>query len=188
MCAIGALMTIGATLAYFTTTSNLKSFFKTGLYQNQIIETFESPANWTPGTVTPLSIDTTNTGNVSMAIRASYVEKWVSSNKDVLELEDENNNTAAIINFSSDWTLNDDGYYYYGSKENKTELLPGQTSSSFIQSVKFNENIKATLNEVISDDGKTITYTSDSSGYDNATYSLIITIDTIQYDQADNIW
>ena len=36
--------------------------------------------------------------------------------------------------------------------------------------------------------GKTITYTSTGDGYDNATYTLTIRLDTIQYDQANNIW
>ena len=31
-------------------------------------------------------------------------------------------------------------------------------------------------------------YTSTGNGYDNATYSLTIKIDTIQYDQAANVW
>lgn len=52
----------------------------------------------------------------------------------------------------------------------------------------FNKNIKADLKEFKSMDGKIITYTSTGSGYDNATYSLTIKIDTIQYDQAKNVW
>ena len=44
------------------------------------------------------------------------------------------------------------------------------------------------LQENISNDGKTITFTSTGDGYDNATYTLTITIDTIQYDQANNVW
>ena len=50
------------------------------------------------------------------------------------------------------------------------------------------KNIKTTLNKAVSEDGKTITYTSSGNGYDRAQYILTITIDTIQYDQAENVW
>ena len=99
-----------------------------------------------------------------------------------------NNNRASIINFGDGWQKADDGYYYYGSKENLTKLNSNETSSSFIKSVTFNENIVADLEKDVSSDGQTITYTSSGKGYDNAKYILTITIDTIQYDQANNIW
>ena len=57
-----------------------------------------------------------------------------------------------------------------------------------LEKATFNENIKSSLKETRSSDGKTITYTSTGDGYDNATYSLTIKIDTIQYDQANNVW
>ena len=61
-------------------------------------------------------------------------------------------------------------------------------STLFIKSVKFNENIKATLKESVSSDGKTVTYTSSGDGYDNATYTLTVRIDTVEYDAARNLW
>lgn len=187
-CSIASLTILGSTLAYFTTTTNVANKFKTALYQNEIVENFVSPSNWTPGTITEKTIGVTNTGNVDMALRASYTESWTSANGQELSLTDTNSNRAAIINFGSDWSKDSDGYYYYGSKDNKTALSPNATSSSFINSVKFNENIESSLKETISDDGKTITYTSTGDGYDNATYKLTIKIDTVQYDQANNIW
>ena len=54
--------------------------------------------------------------------------------------------------------------------------------------LKFNENIESTLQETVSEDGKTITYTSTGDGYDNATYTLTVRIETVQYDQASNLW
>ena len=50
------------------------------------------------------------------------------------------------------------------------------------------EYTKPTLSMNESEDGKTITYTSTGDGYDNATYTLTVKIDTIQYDQAENVW
>lgn len=179
---------LGGTLAYFNTNSSIVNTFKTALYQNEIIETFSSPITWTPGTTTEKTVKVTNTGNTDMAIRATFTEKWVNANGEELSLTDEDNNIAAIIDFNTTWQKADDGYYYYGSKDNLTKLMPDDTSSSFINSVTFNENIKASLKETISEDGRTITYQSDGNGYDNAQYTLTLKLETVQYDQAQNIW
>lgn len=185
---ISLLTILGGTLAYFTTSTEIANFFKTALYQNKIVETFESPSDWKPGTTTEKSIVVTNTGSIDMAVRASYTEKWVNNKGKEISLTDEDGNVASIINFNDSWKKDADGYYYYGSKANMTALKPNETSTSFISGVTFNENIKATLTETISDHGQTITYTSSGNGYDNAKYTLTIKIDTIQYDQAINIW
>lgn len=178
---------LGGTLAYFTTSSDITNIFKTALYQHRIVEKFESPSNWTPGTTTEKNIKITNTGSISMAVRASYSEKWVNADGKEISLKDSDNNVAAIIHFDDSWQKDSDGYFYYGSKENKTKVKTNETTTSFINSVTFNENIKATLNQTISSDGKIITYESSGKGYDNARYILTIKIDTIQYDQS-NIW
>ena len=185
---IGLLTILGGTLAYFTTSTNITNKFKTALYQNEIVEVFESPSNWTPGTVTEKTVAVTNTGSIPMAVRATYTEKWTSANGKNLNLKDSNNNVVAIISLANDWTKDSDGFYYFGSKSNMTVLQPNETSSSFIKSVKFNENVQASLKETVSSDGKTITYTSTGEGYDNATYTLTVRLDTIQYDQATNVW
>ncbi len=186
--AISILTILGGTLAYFTTTTTIKDIFKTALYQNEIVEVFEAPENWTPGTTTSKTVKVTNTGSINMAVRVSYTEKWITSNNKELPLKDENGEVASIINFNNDWTKDDDGYYYYGSKSDKTVLKPGETSTSFMSGVTFNPNIVSSLSETVSQDGKTVTYTSTGNGYDNAQYILTVRLDTIQYDQADNIW
>lgn len=185
---ISIITILGSAVAYFTTSTDVTNLFKVALYQNQIIEEFESPDNWTPGTTTNKAIGVTNTGSINMAVRVSYTEKWTSANGKNLSLKDSDGNVAAIINFNGGWTKDSDGYYYYGSKDNMTKVKPGDTTSSFISGVTFNKNIKSTLKETISNNGQTITYTSTGDGYDNATYTLIIKIDTIQYDQAKNVW
>ena len=185
---ISILAVIGGTLAYFTTTTTIKDIFKTAMYQNEITEVFEAPENWTPGTTTDKTVKVTNTGSIDMAVRVSYTEKWITSNNKELSLKDENGEVASIINFNDDWTKDEDGYYYFGSKENKTVLKPGETSTSFMSGVTFNPNIVSSLSETVSQDGKTVTYTSTGNGYDNAQYILVVKLDTIQYDQADNIW
>lgn len=179
---------IGGTLAYFTTSTTFKNIFNTGKYETQIVEDFESPTNWIPGTTTNKKVTVTNNGTIDMAVRASYTEKWISSNGEELPLIDSDNNTVSIINFSDDWKKDSDGYYYFGTKEKLTILKPNKTSTSFISGVTFNENVMATLSMTQSSDGKTITYSSTGNGYDNAKYILTIKIDTIQYDQALNVW
>jgi alternate signal-mediated exported protein len=185
---IAVLTVLGSTIAYFTTSTDIANYFKIALYQNEIVEKFVSPDNWTPGTTTDKTITVKNTGSINMAVRVSYTEKWTSANGSELNLTDENGNVASIINFNEGWTKDSDGYYYYGSKENMNKVKPNEITTSFISGVTFNQNIKSSLKETKSDDGQTITYTSTGDGYDNATYSLIIKIDTIQYDQAQNIW
>lgn len=185
---ISALTILGGTLAYFTTSDSIANTFKTAKYEAQVVETFTSPTNWTPGTTTSKTITAKNNGNIPMAVRASYTESWVSENGDELPLKDSNNNVASIINFNSGWTKDSDGYYYYGSKSSLTRLESGNTSTSFISGVTFNPNIQAILRKTTSADGKTITYSSDGNGYDGATYTLTITMETIQYDQASSVW
>jgi hypothetical protein len=184
---ISVLTVLGSAVAYFTTSTDITNLFKAALYQNEIVEEFVSPDNWTPGTTTDKTIKVTNTGSINMAVRVSYTEEWVTSNGNKLSLSDSNGNVASIINFNEGWTKNSDGYYYYGSKENMTKVKPGDTTTSFMSGVTFNSNIQSSLKETKSADGKTITYTSTGDGYDNATYSLTVKIDTIQYDQS-KIW
>ena len=184
---VGALTVIGSTLAYFTTSDEIINNFKSGKYQTTINESFTAPNDWAPGDTVKKEVKVTNTGDVPIAVRASFTEKWLDSNGNELSLTDNNGNTAAIINFNSGWTKDSDGYYYYGSKANKTVLDPTKDTNSFIDSVTFNSNITASLSKTVSDDGKTITYTSDGTGYDNARYILTIRIDTIQY-SSSNIW
>ena len=185
---ISILTVIGGTLAYFTTSTDIQNLFNTALYQNKVIETFVSPDKWTPGTTTPIDVKITNNGNIDMALRASYTEKWVNANGDEIELTDNEGNIVSLIEFDDTWTKDKDGHFYYGNKANMFKLAPNQVSTSFIESVTFNPNVKATLNENVSDGGQTVIYTSSNAGYDNATYKLVITVDTIQYDQAINQW
>lgn len=185
--AISLFTILGGTLAYFTTSTDIANILKTALYQNEIVEEFTAPSDWTPGTTTPKTITVKNTGSIDMAVRVSYTEKWTNANGDELSLKDEDGNVAAIINLNEGWTKDEDGFFYYGSKAYKTKVAPGETTTSFMSGVTFNKNIESTLTENISADGQTITYTSSGNGYDNAQYTLVVTIDTIQYDQ-NNIW
>lgn len=98
---------------------------------------------------------------------------------------------AAIINFDneSDWTVDYDengkGYYYYNKK-----LAKGESTSSFIKSVTFNGNVESSSDcpKTVTGGTQTITCTSTGNGYDGATYTLTITVETVQYDQYKAAW
>lgn len=185
---ISIFTVLGGTLAYFTTSTTITNFFNTAKYETQIVENFVSPDNWTPDTTTSKDISVTNKGTIDMALRVSYTEEWTDAHGDKLPLKDSNDNVAALIHFNSDWVQDTDGYFYYGSKNNLTKLTPNNTSTSFISGVTFNKNITADLQRTESADKKIITYESTGQGYDGAKYTLTIKIDTIQFDQANNVW
>lgn len=185
---ISLITILGNAIAYFTTSSEIENYFKAALYQNEIVEQFTSPDNWTPGTTTDKTITVKNTGSINMAVRVKYEEEWVSANGTKLDLKDSEGNVASIINFNEGWVKDSDGYFYYGSKANMNKVRPEETTTSFISGVTFNQNIKSSLRETKSSNGQIITYTSTGDGYDNATYKLTIRIETIQYDQANNVW
>ena len=178
---LAILAVVGGTLAYYTSSQSFDNIFRTKPYSTKFEEVFESPNDWTPGTTTSKEVFATNTGEVDVAVRVSFTEEWVSANGTTLS-GTQGANKAAIINLAntSDWTKVGD-YYVYNRK-----LTNGQRTSSFLESVTFNENITAdvTCTEV----GTTKNFVSSGNGYDGATYTLRVTIETIQYDAAADTW
>ena len=174
---------VGGTFAYFTSSAKLTNEFTTGTYSTSVKEEFVSPDNWTPGTTTKKKVNVTNNGSVEVAVRATYTEKWTAKDGTVLS-GTRNGEKVAQFTIGSDWELATDGYYYY-----KGILTSGQTSSDFISSVTFNPNFELEEGTDIEctttkENGKvTSSCTSLTSGYAGATYSLEITIETIQADQ-----
>lgn len=172
---------VGGTFAFYTSSQSFDNIFKTKPYSTKFEEIFESPDNWTPGTTTSKEVFATNTGDVDVAVRVSYTEKWESANGTTLT-GTQGENQAAIINFANtnDWTKVGD-YYVYNRK-----LTKGQKTSSFLDSVTFNENITADVS--CTEEGTTKSCVSSGNGYDGATYTLKVTIETIQFDAAENVW
>ena len=172
---------IGGAFAYFTSSQTFANLFKAKTYHSTFEEKFESPDNWVPGVSVPKEITASNTGDIDLAVRVSYTEEWVSANKTKLS-GTQGTNKAAIINLANtgDWKKVGD-YYVYNKK-----LLPGNKTSTFLDSVKFNEEITADIKcETV---GGTKTCTSTGDGYDGATYTLTLTIETIQFDAAESQW
>ena len=189
---IAVLGLVGGTIAYFTTTSTFENLFKTSPYSMEVVETFESPSNWTPGTTTNKTIIATNKGDVEVAVRVSYTESWVDASNKPLPLKDLSGNFAAVINFASDlgtkWTKLTEGgveYYYYNTKLGKN-----QSTSSFINSVTFNPNVaQLGVDNCVEDTSKhTTTCTTTTNGYGGGTYTLTVKVETVQFDSYKTAW
>ena len=174
---------VGATFAYFTSSTTLTNEFETGTYSTSVTEEFVSPDNWTPGTTTQKKVNVTNNGSVDVAVRAKYTETWTAKDGTALSGTRNGEKVAQFI-IGSDWEKATDGYYYY-----KGTLTNGQTSSDFISSVTFNPTFELKEGTDIEctttkENGKTtVSCANLDNGYAGATYSLDITIETIQADQ-----
>ena len=175
---------IGTSFAYFTSTDTFGNIFKNKVYKMEVEEVFESPDNWIPGTTTNKTVVATNKGDVDAAVRVSYTESWVDANGQPLPLVDNDNNVAAIINFANqtDWTK-EGNYYYY-----KTKIAKNEATSSFIESVTFNPEVDITATSSCTDTATGKLCTTTTSGYAGGTYTLTITVETVQYDQYKNAW
>lgn len=172
---------IGGTFAFFTSTQTFDNLFRTKTFSTKFEEKFESPDNWVPGVTTKKEIIASNEGDVEVAVRVSYTEKWVSANGNTLS-GTQGTNRAAILNFAntSDWVKVGD-YYIYNKK-----LSSGEKTTTFLESVTFNEEITADVS--CTTEGSIKKCVSTGDGYDGATYTLSLTIETIQFDAVESQW
>lgn len=186
---ISIFTVLGSTVAYFTTQKDVINYLKAAIYGHQIIDTFASSDDWLPGQSLEKEISIKNNGNSDMAVRIYVNEYWQNANENDLPLTDDEGNSIAVLEFNDDWAFcEEDGFYYYGTKSKKTALKPDNKTSSLLNKITLNENVKVDLVETVSEDGTTINYVSSGNGYDGATYNLQFKIETIQYNLADAIW
>ena len=184
--------TFGVTLAYYSTQEDFSNIFKTGTYGTTIKEKFQSPDNWKPGDKTTKEVVATNDGTIPIRVRAKFSEGWVAKNGTGLDLMfGDPAQKIADFEIDANWNAaapNADNvvYYYYD-----TELETGQTTTSFIKDsiVTFNPNYTLTDDDIVCTPVEETDYTgekctSTNKGYAGATYTLDITIETIQADQA----
>ena len=174
------ILVVGATIAYFNSSTSFNNQFNIGDYNVVVREIFTSPSNWAPGDTTEKKIFAKNEGTVDAAVRIKYEETWTDSNGDEITTIP---NDAVILNFTtpSNWTKNDtDGYYYYNYY-----LKSGEETTSFIDSVTLNSDLNNT--NCVEENG-TKTCTSDVQGLAGATYTLTLTIETVQYDRYQEVW
>ncbi len=178
---------LGGTIAYFTTTSTFNNQFASKPYSTKVTEHFVSPDNWTPGTTTDKTVNVENTGEVPVAVRVKFEEKWTDSNGSDLPItlnNEEDGEKVAILNFAdayeNEWTLRDDWYYY------NSNLNAGDITTDLLKSVTFNPKVLASANCVTTNNA--VICDSTGEGYDNATYVLTITIETVQADFKKEYW
>ena len=175
---------VGTTVAYYTSNAVFTNQFTSGTYSTSITEEFESPDNWTPGTTTKKKVNVTNNGSVAVAARATYTETWTAADGSRLDGV-RNGQKVAQFTVGSNWIKATDGWYYY----NKS-LTTGEASTDFISSVTFNKNFELLEGEDIhcetqkTANGQESVCTSLETGYAGATYTLKITVETIQADAA----
>ena len=179
---------VGGTIAYYTSSDTFNNEFNTGTYKIETQEAFVSPDNWTPGTTTPKTVIATNKGNTPAAVRVKLTPSWIGSDGvTTLPLTD-GTNEAAIINYAFDkdykWEKVGDWYYY------TRPLDENESTSSLLESVTFNPNvnISASHNCVENETTHETICTTETTGYGDATYKLIVDIETCQYDKYKEIW
>ncbi len=184
--AVAALFLLGlvsGTIAFYADEYIFENKFHTKQYGTSVIEEFESPTNWLPGNTTEKRIFAENTGDIAIAVRAKILsEKWVSANGNNLPLT-QNGHLAAIIKYAenSDWTLANDGYYYYDRV-----VEPKQKTTSFMESVTFNPEIREDMKCDEANNSKNCVSTG--NGYDGGTYTLTIVFETIQASAREEVW
>ena len=195
---IWTVYAVGTTYAYFSNRIEVNKTLSAPTYSTEITDTFESPNNWMPGETVPKQILVRNSGQVKVAVRVSYNYSWESSSGQSLS-NTLNNQDVAIINFTSHhhWTSvveNGTTYYYY-----KYNLDPSaQTMDSFISSVTLNENVvgdyscseqlSSSKDEILPVFLESTVCQADGGDYDNATFTINFTIETIQYDIYKTYW
>ncbi|MBQ9318016.1 MAG: hypothetical protein IJR82_00050 [Bacilli bacterium] len=188
---IAVIGIVGVTVAYFSSRATFENEFETPEYGTTYIEKFVSPDNWLPGDETEKTLEVKNSGSVDEAVRVKVEESWVSKKGTTLSLT-QGDNVAALINFinNDDWTKvtvdGEDYYYYYYNYR----LAPGETTSKLLDKVTFNPLINAstTCSDTVVDGVTIRVCNSNKEGYDGATYTLTLTIETVQYNKYKEAW
>ena len=175
------IVIVGATFAYYTSNTSFENVFNAGKYKVTLTEEFVSPDNWVPGETIPKTVTAKNDGTVPAAVRISYTEQWTKEIDGVeTDITSQVSPNPAIINFANqtDWTSSN-GYYYY-----KYILEPTDETSSFISGVTLDPNLDSVT---CTGEGNTKTCEAQNKA-SGAKYKLTFTIQTVQYDQYENVW
>ena len=201
LCAL--LLVSGGTLAYFNSRHVNETTLTTKVYSTQATQEYVSPENFLPGTLVNMNTKVTNTGEVEVAVRAKIEESWTSDNEASLPLYQTRNNkyyrtilfntnssqeclttscATDITSINADWTYSN-GYYYY-----KYYLGENDETTSLISKLLFNSYIENDIScstDALTGDNVCL---STGNGYDNATYNLRLTFETVQSDVYRTYW
>ena len=208
--ALGALAVVGlvaGTIAYFTSEVSFDNVFSTAIYKTKSTEVFESPDNWVPGQEVPKTVITENQGTVPVAVRVKTTETWKDERGNTIDpsvistIENslESPKKIAILNLDNtdDWTYDSatNAYYFHRAlaKADTTGEDPVyDKTNSFLKSVTLNPSLPVTQDCTTNTDDETHTITKTCSTFINnlgkATYTLKVTVETVQYDQYKTVW
>ncbi|MDD6488776.1 MAG: TasA family protein [Clostridia bacterium] len=139
VCAVAAAVAAGSTLAYFTAEDTAVNTISTGnldITINEYKDTQCGEVSYTdpttpvmPGDCISKKVRVENTGNGSAYIRAKIDMSF--------EGDDESLPTDFIkLNIGKNWTLSDDGYYYY-----KYVVKPGEETTNLFTTVTFDNEM-----------------------------------------------
>lgn len=127
---------VGGTLAWFTDSETILNSFNTGKVDIAIEETFDEPADWTPGTTTNKDVEIKNQGKSDAFIRVKLEKAWYDGatktelSTDNIEVTLVNINTTPT---DGSWVYNNaDGYYYYIGV-----VAPDANTNQLVDEVKF---------------------------------------------------
>ena len=175
------IVAIGVTYAVFNSVSSKENEFNLGNYSFITMESFESPTDWLPGETIDKTIYGMNNGDIPVAFRIKYEERWEDASGDPIANVPNNAVTINFIN-RAHWEYNsDDGYYYH-----KYFIAASDSSCTLISGVTLNEDLMGSAScEMV---GDTYTCTSDFDGLSGAKYILTFTKEAVAYNKYQEFW
>lgn len=191
--AIVAIVAVGGTIAYHTSRGAFRNIFNIGYWQNETVETFDSPTDWKTCEEIPKTVIGRNTGTTPAVVRLSYEEYWKAAgststdHQTELPLLDGDSDPIAIVNLQNqaDWEDGNDGYYYY-----KYVINPGQETNSMFKSVTLScKNDFGGINDVCTVEGNTRSCTRNTNDqYEDATFHVFVKVQYLQSDKCNEVW
>lgn len=158
------VLIIGATIAFYSQELSVVNTFSTMTYNVEMEEEFYD--DWGTKSVTIYNRESTNT---PVALRVSYSEAWTNGEDTLNNLVNGENvvNKTWSQDFTDDFVLCDDGWYYY------KKLLNGNSSVNLLQSINLDSQIASLYPE-----------------YNTYNYSLDFTYEAIQGSSVaiEDIW
>ena len=149
---------------------------------NDYVDTF-TPTSWKPGDTVKKEVKIKNTTNRLLVARISLNQRWVNKNGDVIDTK-QNGNDTVLFDYDKNNFILDGSYYYYKKVLNPKEEV------TFLRSITFNPKITNDYVCITEEkDGKrTQKCDSTGNGYDDAKYTLVTHIETLDYEEYKSKW
>lgn len=199
---IGLVFVIGFTFAYFTFATDIDNKFNSSYYKTSVNEIYQGPSSWAPGDTFERNVVAVNEGDVDVAVRVSFENRWILSNSNHVSQSDMslriydaernyyympntyNDVDLAIVNFSdsSNWVKEGDYYYY------KKKLSTDEETDTFISSITYNEEANAGYNSSCDGYDSEHSCTNILYSYQDTYYALLFKAEFVQYDVYRDVW